>query len=350
MRKLTALLLLALLAAPLPAPAAPATAGSQKPVFTLYTAMTATTPQVPLWSAIRQGWPQGYELRIEYWKNLDDLRGSILADKGDLWVGHLEGFAQAARRGAPITLVAVTAWRKFWCVAADKEAADAALALQDDEKPGRGPGQPAVSKALAAYLAEHKIPLAVVPQDSPAIPVLEDFAKYGLEFQLAPMAPQPLMLEITRGTRKYAILPEPFVSVLKSRVPDLQILANLEDEYGCLKGGDPGLPLVGIAVHRRLAEENPKLVEELLRLMQEAVTLYTDRPEAAAALLPQEVRDTLSHAALVSSIINDTVRMTPAGEARARIFNFLALALSPEDAQYLESLGGQFIFNGAADQ
>lgn len=344
MRRLFALLLLAAL---LPAllPAGPALAA--RPTLTLYTAMTATTPQVPLWGAIKQGWPQGYELKVEYWKSLDDLRGSILADKGDIWVGNLEGFAQAARRDAPVSIVAVTAWRKFWFVASDRAAAEAALALRGDEKTWCRFGQPRVAKLLAAYLAERKTPLAVGPQDSPAIPVLEDFANYGLKFEIAPMAPQPLMLEMMRGSRKYALLPEPFVSVLKARVPDLQVLASLEDEYGFLKGGDGRLPLVGIAVNRRLAEEHPELVEELLRLMTAEAARLKDQPAEAASLLPQGVRDTLSREVLVSSITRDVVQVTPAREAKAQIIDFLALALSPADAKYLEGLGGRFIFNGA---
>ena len=29
-----------------------------------------------------------------------------MAGKGDIWIGNLDGFAQAARRGAPVTLIA----------------------------------------------------------------------------------------------------------------------------------------------------------------------------------------------------------------------------------------------------
>ncbi|MDR1124733.1 MAG: hypothetical protein LBM64_01550 [Deltaproteobacteria bacterium] len=345
MRKLTSLLPLAalLLSAALLLPAGPGR--TAEPALTLYTAMTATTPQVPLWGAVQRGWPQGRELKVEYWKNLDDLRGAILADKGDLWLGHLEGFAQAARRDAPVTLVAVTAWRKFWFVAVDKEAAAAALKLTGEEKPWCSNGQPQVARLLAANLAERKIPLAVGPQDSPAIPVLEDFARYGVKFDIAPTAPQPLMLEMMRGTCKYALLPEPFVSVLQSRLPDLQVLGSLEDEYGRLKGGGGRLPLVGIAVNRRLAEEKPELVAELLRLMAAEATRLNGRPEEAAALLPQSVQGALSHEVLVSSIRRDTVQMTPASEVKTEIYNFLALALSPTDAKYLEALGDKFIFD-----
>ena len=87
--------------------------GSGQTVLSIYTTGQATTPQMPLWKALAEQ-DLGFTPEIHYWKNLGDLRGALLAGKGDIWVGHVDGFAQAALRGAPVRIVAVTGWRKFY--------------------------------------------------------------------------------------------------------------------------------------------------------------------------------------------------------------------------------------------
>jgi len=133
------------------------------PEVSVYMAMNATTPQIPLWKLIRSGWPEGYSLSANYWKTLDDLRGAVLAGKGDMWVGHLEGFAQAARRGAPVRLMAVSGWKKFYLVGQAGQAGSSLPALED----------------IAAELQRQGLPLPVAPQESPAIGILEAMARRG---------------------------------------------------------------------------------------------------------------------------------------------------------------------------
>jgi NitT/TauT family transport system substrate-binding protein len=283
--------------------------GAGKPL-TLYTAMTATTPQIPLWAAINAGWPQGRELRVEYWKSLDDLRGLILAGKGDLWVGHLEGFVQAARRGAPITLIAVTAWKKFYFVAAG------------------GEEEPRSLEGMAAALRQKGEPLAVAPRDSPAIGVLEELGRSGgASFTIESMPPQQAMLAMIRGARSCALLPEPLLSVLLDKKTDLRIIASLEEEMARLSGGQARLPLAGIAVRTSLLREDPALVRGLVRAMRKAAEDLAGRPAEALAVLPQSVRGSFAENVLESSLSRDPLLVIPAQEARREILSFLRLVL-----------------------
>jgi NitT/TauT family transport system substrate-binding protein len=289
---------------------------TQEKKLTLYTALTATTPQIPLWAAINAGWPAGYTLDAQYWKTLDDLRGLMLAGKGDLWVGHLEGFAQAARRGAPVTLVAVTGWKKFYFISTDPELTGKAAENSLD--------------ALAETLRSSGKALAVAPQGSPAIGVLENMAaRGGPVFALAPIPPQQLMLEMVRGSRQYALLPEPFVSALLAKNPRLRIVASLEEEFARRFEGLPRLPLTGIAVRTGFAEENPELVQNLVLAMQTAAARLADNPKEAAAALPESVRAALGQEVLEASLARDPVQVEPASAVRAEINAFLRL-VSPE--------------------
>lgn len=275
----------------------------------LYTALTATTPQIPLWAAIREGWPAGYTLQVEYWKNLDDLRGVMLAGKGDIWVGNLEGFAQAAKRGAPVTLIAVTAWKKFYFVTSAKEKITSFEEMMD-------------------VLKKTGKPLAVTPQDGPALGVLEAIGKKtGIAFQVAPMPPQQLMLEMIRGARSCALIPEPLLSFLLAKKKDIRIVASMEKTYAKAFGGQARLPLAGIAVNTAFAKAHPEMIRTLLQTMKDAVPRLGAQPEAAMAVLPEAVRETLGDDVLKASLSRDLIHVESADEAREAVAVFLKMML-----------------------
>ena len=310
---------------------APADAAPKRNLV-LYSALTATTPQMPLWGVIRnEGWPRGFTVRPEYWKNLDDLRGAMLAGKGDLWVGHLEGFAQAALRGAPVTLVAVTGWKKFHVIAPETSG----VKTMED---------------LASELRREGVPLAVTPQDSPALGVLETIRERGgPSFAIAAMQPQQLMLEMLRGSRRYALLPEPLVSAILAKKPKLRVLMGLEAEFARLYGGAARLPFVGIAVNTRFAAKNAELVRELVAAMQRQDAYLAGDFGAALAVLPKEVREGLGDAVIRASLERDMIFTAPAAEVQDEIASFLRMVLpdaKTAPSAFAALLEGPFLFRG----
>ncbi|MDR3176813.1 MAG: hypothetical protein LBU06_09835 [Desulfovibrio sp.] len=293
----------------------------------VYTAITATTPQIPLWAALAELGPE--KVAVEYWKTPDDLRGVILAGRGDIWVGHLEGFAQAALRKAPVTLVAVTGWKKFRFIAPkDSPATDMA--------------------SLALELREKGELLHAAPQGSPGLAVLEEIQKRGgPAFSTASAQPRQLILEMLRGTVRYALLPEPLVSVLLAKQPSLRVVAGLEEEFSRLYGGPGRLPLAGIAVNTRFAEENPEFVRRLARDMEVQAARLAGDFDAAARVLPQAVKENLGMDIILASLAGDLILAAPAAEVKEEIAAFLRMALSG-DAAALAALpalmDGPFLF------
>ncbi len=281
----------------------------------LYTAVTATTPQIPLWAAIEKGWAQGRKLDVRYWKNLDDLRGVILAGRGDIWLGNLEGFAQAAQRGAPVTLVAVTGWKKFYFLTTDPDVTD--------------------FDSLTRALQQKKAALTVTPADSPALGVLEEMRKRGgPSFDIHSAAPQQATLELLRGDIAYALLPEPTLSILLAKKPGLRRIASLEEEFARRFGGPARLPMIGIAVNTRLLDEEPELVRSLVSAMQEQAARLAADPTAALAVLPPEARDQAGAEILRASLAHDLILALPAWEVRPEIEAFLSM-VAPGAAQNL---------------
>ncbi|MDR1946003.1 MAG: hypothetical protein LBQ51_02395 [Desulfovibrio sp.] len=310
---------------------APAIAPENKKIAcVLYTAQTTTTPQIPLWAALNVEAPGKLDISVEYWKNLDDLRGIILAGKGDIWVGHIEGFAQAALRGAPITLAAVTGWKKFYFVAPPESTATDA-------------------ESLAAELREGKRQLAVAPQGSPALAVLETMRKRGgPSFAVSAMPAPHLMLEMLRGSQDCALLPEPLVSSLAAKKPGLRIVAGLEDEFSRLYGGPARLPWAGVAVNTRFAAEHPEIVGRLVRDMARCAARLAGDPSAAIDVLPEEVKKNTGTDIIRASLARDMIFAAPAAEVKEEIAAFLRMALPDRgaaDASRISALlEGDFLF------
>ncbi|MDR2461154.1 MAG: hypothetical protein LBE38_10345 [Deltaproteobacteria bacterium] len=289
---------------------------------TIYTATGATTAVLPLLGAIRQGWPQ-VSLEVIEWKNLDDLRGLVLAGKGDIWVGHLETLALAANRGAPVSILAITAWKKFYFISSP-------LPLE----PGAAPRHPKDLMELSQYLQKEKFSLSAAPRNSPAAGVVASLkALGGPAFELSALPPQQVLLELASGKIKAALLPEPMVTVALTKKDDLKVIANLEEEYAKHTGGPKRLPHAGIAVNSRFNEKYPQLVSLLLSDMLKASEELLDMtPEQIVLLLPESTRDNLGTVNLQNSLARDIILTLPAWQVKDEIESFLCVS-APELCQ-----------------
>ncbi len=129
-------------------------------------------------------------LEIHLWKNLDSLRGNILAGKGDLFLGHTEGFVRAAQRGAPVQLLVTTGWRKFYLVC-----------------------RPAFNNAKtpARFSDFYGKTMAVAPPGSPAVPILDHIRSTDqppISFSL--LEPQLVLQNLSKETLPQRWSPNPW--------------------------------------------------------------------------------------------------------------------------------------------
>ncbi len=289
-----------------PGESSPGRAGAVSSVV-FYTSSGATTPQMPFWAAVDRGWPGGAKLETRFWKDLDDLRATILAGRGDVWLGHVDGLAQAALRGAPVSLVAVTAWKKFYVLSMDR------VSGLDE---------------LASRLKTTGETLAVTPPDSPALAIMDDLARRGRTMpDLTRLIPNQLALDMMRGKVRHCLAPEPLVSLLLTRIPGLHVVASMEEEYARQAGGNGFLPVVGIAVHSDLLRDAPELVWSLVDAMQAAGTVLAGNHERALSFLPPETMRELGEDVIRRSLERDPIRVVAAGECRQEILDYLAVVL-----------------------
>lgn len=277
------------------------------PTLTFYTTGLATTPQFPFWCAVRNGRILEHcNLRVRMWKGLDDLRGLLLAGKGDLWLGHTEGFSQARCAGAPVQLLAVSGWKKFYILSTD---------------PACG--------GLSDFMGK-TLPFA--PAGSPAVPILKAVAtasEEGINFK--PFEPKQLAMSLMRGNIRSALAPEPLVTRLLSKVKGLRIVAGVEDIYGRRTGRPARLPIAGMAVNRHTAERLPGTVRIIVTEMLAAAERLEKNPEEGIHALPEAFEAFVTRETIRKSLARDLVLMKPAAHIVPEIRAYLDI-LTPESA------------------
>jgi NitT/TauT family transport system substrate-binding protein len=272
----------------------------------VYTHAGATTPQIPLWGAFGGECAGRFAPRTTLWKTAAHLQSVLLAGEGDLWVGHVDGFARARARGAPVVLLAVTGWRKFALVSAD----------------------PAVSGF--ADFAGGVLPYA--PTGCPSVPVLHAIlgsAADRIEFR--PYEPRQLALALIEGRERSALLPEPLVTVLLGRVDGLVVVTNVEDEYARISGGRARMPIAGIAVHEAFLRRHPDAVGALAAGILGAAARLADHPDAAPAVLPDAFAEVVDRGVVRASLMRDIILAEPAARVRPEIERYLRIVVPELD-------------------
>jgi NitT/TauT family transport system substrate-binding protein len=285
-------------------PAGAAAGSAEAPTLELVTSAGATTPQIPLWAAVQND-PEGrlFRLHTTLWKDSDHLQTLLLGGRGDLWVGHLEGFARARLRGAPIRVLAITGWKKFYLLSSR----DDIRALED----------------LAGRTVYY------TPPGSPAVPLLQALlpAEILASIDLTPSPPAALGLQVLRGRADIVLAPEPLVTSLMIKAPGLRTVLNMESEFARRHGGGDRLPVAGIAVREDLLDEHPERFRLLLAAMiRQAEALRAEAP-AAAASLPEAFTAYIPRATVIESLARDVLDVAPAAAVRGRIALFLRTVL-----------------------
>ena len=273
------------------------------PTLSFYTTGLASTPQMPFWAGVRSGEITSLmNLEVHLWKDLDGLRATVLAGKGDIWLGHIEGFAQARLQGAPVSLLAVTGWRKLYFLSKDP-----ALQTIEDFK-GR------------------VVPFT--PPASPGVPVMRSLMQKGApELNFDPYEPKRLAMSLIEGKINWAFAPEPMVSVLLAKVPGLKVVGSLEDLYGRLTNGPKRMPIAGIAMNTRTLAKYPALADKLNRIMVRQADILAENPAAGIAALPKSFEKFVPKKIVENSLKRDLLLVKPALEATPEIEQYLRMLL-----------------------
>ena len=271
------------------------------PLLSLYTAPTATTPQLPLWAGISDGKVgELCRIKLELWKDVDALKSILLAGKGDLWVGHVEAFALARKRGAPVQLLAITGWKKFYILSTN----------------------PQITK-LEDFVGNT---LPSTPAGNPGVMIAKVLlGKNEKSVDFLPVETKQAIMLLLRGGIDSILAPEPIVSMFLAKVKNLRVIANLEELYGDRMLRPPRFPLAGIAINADTAARLPSVASSLLDiLLIEGKRLETD-PSLAERVFPQSFAEFLPHEVLRESLSREIIHVEAAEDVEAEIAEYLRL-------------------------
>jgi len=266
---------------------------------------SATSPQLPWLAAVADGSLAAITTHERQdWQNQQQLQSSLLSGKGDVWLGHCEGFARARNAGAPIRILAISGWRKWSVIGRDK------------------------SQTWAELLRNHQpLALSAAPPASPGEMLLEHLlAADGIILRAEPNEPKQLMLKLLSGRVDMALLPEPMVSTVLAKDPSLSIVASIEDLYSKRHGGQQRVPWAGFAIHEDLIRSQPALPAKLVAVLSAAAArLATLPPEQIAAVWPDELCDFVPRNMLLTALPRELILVERACDVEEEIKTFLAI-------------------------
>ena len=281
-----------------------------KPTLTFYTSGGATTPQLAFWHAVERGKIlEKCNLRVKLWKNLDGIRALLLAGEGDLWLGHTDGFVQAALRGAPVRLMLTSGWKKFYLVSLD------GTGFQD-------------------FCGNE---LAFAPPAIPAVPLLKRIMG-GDSIVFKAHEPRQLSLGMIRGDIRSALVPEPLVTLLLERVPGLRVKESVEACYGRFTGGPSRMPIAGLAVNARTARAHPELMAFLVREILASARALEENPAVGVGCLPREFENFIPRDLVLKSLGRDEFCVVESRRVREEIQTYLSLVMGLDSRDFPREL------------
>ncbi|NLV69006.1 MAG: ABC transporter substrate-binding protein [Spirochaetes bacterium] len=269
------------------------------PCLELYTSGQATTPQLALFAAIRQGDLRGlFNLKIILWKNPDELLSLVLAGKGDLWIGHTDGFALARLRNAPVRMLVFSSFNKFYIISSETE--------NWNDLNGRT--------------------VAYTPAGSPAVGLINIISeRTSAKLNLVPYQGRELELLLLSGKVKTAIIPEPLVSLILSKSSNMKIIANVEDLF-CRTTGTPGkIPVAGIAVNRFTAQKYPEKIAMLQQIIIRRSEMLNKKGIDAAGYFPPYFDKYISAHIVRLSLERETISARRPEDLEQELFLYLGI-------------------------
>ncbi len=274
------------------------------PTLDIYTSGGATTPQLALFAAIREGDLKTlFNFRIHLWKNPDDLLSNVMAGKGDLWIGHTEGFAIARMKGAPVQMLVFTSFHKFYILSS-------------------------INVSGWRDLTSSKV--AYAPPGSPAFALMQRvMEKTSVELILEPYQGRELELLIASGKVKTAILPEPLVTLMLTKNSKLKVVANVEELFCSVTDTSDSLPIAGIAVNESTARKFPEKIAQLQKIILKRTGLLKLEGKKAARYFPEYFQKYIPPAIVEQSLERDTISAEKGSDMKTELGNYLN-AVYPE--------------------
>ncbi len=236
-------------------------------------------------------------LKIDFWKNMDQITADIVSNKADILLLPVSFGATLYAKGYKIKLAAITLWKGFYILGTKN--ISSIKSIKEIYTP-QGKGQTA--DVMIRYLMS------------------KERLKEGKDYIIKYATPQTILALMASNKINFALLPEPFVSLVLFKVHNAKILFTMRDLWNKKVGGS--VPITGVFITENALKKYPIEIGEAVSAIKTSVTFAQNNPNKAVKLslpylkgLPEKVlqesmkRMTLkfNYAYSVKNIINNYI-------------------------------------------
>ena len=143
--------------------------------------------------------------------------------------------------------------------------------------------------------------------------------------------------QLISGKTRYAVVPEPFTTVAKSKSKNVNSALDFQKEYEEIYGKGETYPLTVMVVRKAYADENKEILNDFLK-SYEASYLWTTKNPLKAGKLSEKHQLGLSADIVTKAIPNANYTFVPAVNAQKQIETLLSVFNSYDS----NSFGGAF--------
>jgi NitT/TauT family transport system substrate-binding protein len=202
-----------------------------------------------------------YNVSYSIERTPENIVSAVLKGEVDIAVVPSNVAATQYNKEAGYKIAATTGWGSFYLISADGEKTIDDLKGQEIYNIGRGLTPDIVTKSVLKDMGYNP--------DSDF-----NFSYVNGVTELAPM--------ILAGKTKYAVVPEPALSQILSKNPDVKVVMELNEEWKNNNSSEYGFPQATIIVKEDLIGNDSEFVEEFLNKVEESTVFANENTEELA--------------------------------------------------------------------
>lgn len=240
------------------------------------------------------------ELKIDFWRTLDQVSSQIASKNVDLIVLPVSIGASLYAKGIDVRLAAVTLWSGFYIVTRDFDLTDLKMLSGQEIYTPQGKGQ--TGDVLIRYFLE------------------QTGLKPDTDVKIRYAAPAEIVSLMSAGKVKIAVLPEPYVTLAVKRA-QARIAQDLQMLWSKYTNFPARIPITGVFVVKNLDETTLraalKAVENSLR--------YSMENKREAAQLSVNYLGGIPAEIIEESLTRTLYEYTPASGAMDEVIRYLTV-------------------------
>lgn len=236
----------------------------------------------------------GYPHTLEVVQAADLVASKLIKGEAQFAIIPTNLASTLYNKGVDIQIAGIVIWGNLYVLSADPQATWESMKGNEIYMLGRGLSP----DILLQHLMKEN---GIDPQSDVTL-------KYvGASSELAP--------SFLTGKSRFTIMPEPMLTVVKSKKPNVNVMVDLQEEWSSIYGTDVGFPQACLVVSGEMGRNHPDYVEAFIEEFSQSVGWMATHP-AEAGELGATIIDGMSAEILAQSLPQCNLVYTPIGAAR----------------------------------